>query len=109
VLRIEAASDGRPDLLKTLQVLKRDFSVERVLVEGGPTLNRALISAGLLDELFLTLAPKLLGGAASEAQTILSGDLPVPETLSLISAHLADDELFLRYAISRATSVHNST
>ena len=99
VLRIEAASDGRPDLLKTLQALKRDYAVERLLVEGGPTLNRALISAGLADELFLTLAPKLLGNPAAEAPTLLTGDLPTPQALSLVSVHLVADELFLRYSI----------
>ena len=106
LLRIEAASDGRPHLLKTLQSLKRDHAVERLLVEGGPTLNRAMISGGLVDELFLTLAPKLLGGGALGTQTILSGDLPAPKALRLISSHLASDELFLRYALSRTASTH---
>ncbi len=100
VLHIPTTGNGRPDLLKTLRALKRDHAVERLLVEGGPSLNRALISAGLVDELFLTLAPKLLGSCAPEARTILGGALPAPEDLRLISAHLAADELFLRYAIS---------
>jgi riboflavin-specific deaminase-like protein len=101
VIRIEANSGGRPDLSRTLQALKRDHAVERLLVEGGPTLNRALISAGLVDELFLTLAPKLLGSdTAQEARTILSGALPATVDLSLLSAHLVADELFLRYSVS---------
>ena len=35
----------------------RARGIERLLCEGGPTLNRALLAAGLLDELFLTLSP----------------------------------------------------
>ncbi len=104
VLRVTATSDGHPDLSKTLQVLKQDYAVERLLVEGGPTLNRALISAGLVDELFLTLAPKLLGSITTDARTILGGTLPAPEDLRILSAHLAADELFLHYAISRGDS-----
>jgi riboflavin biosynthesis pyrimidine reductase len=35
-----------------------------VLAEGGPSLNRDLSAAGLLDELCLTLSPLLLGGSS---------------------------------------------
>ena len=42
-----------------------------MLCEGGPTLNSYLLSAGLVDELWLTLNPKLAGGAA--ALTIVAG------------------------------------
>jgi 5-amino-6-(5-phosphoribosylamino)uracil reductase len=105
VLRIAATVAGRPDLSKTLQTLKRDYAVERLLVEGGPTLNRALISAGLVDEIFLTVAPKLLGnGVADEPRTILAGELLATVDLHLLSVHLAADELFLRYVISSSTS-----
>ena len=105
VLRIAATVAGRPDLSKTLQTLKRDYAVERLLVEGGPTLNRALISAGLVDEIFLTVAPKLLGnGVADEPRTILAGELLATVDLHLLSVHLAADELFLRYVISSTTS-----
>ncbi len=100
VLRVPAASDGRPDLMRALQALKKDYAVERLLVEGGPTLNWALISAGLVDELYLTVAPKLLGGIAQKSSTILDGALETTVELRLLSVHLASNELFLRYAIS---------
>ena len=76
--------------------------MDALLVEGGPALNYALVSAGLADELFLTLAPKLLGGTRDEALTMLEGPAvphlitPEPE---LISVYLSDNELFLRYAL----------
>ncbi len=38
-----------------------------MLCEGGPHLNGALLAAGVVDELFLTLAPKLGGGADPQA------------------------------------------
>ena len=55
-----------------------------ILCEGGPTLNSHLFAAGLVDELFLTLNPKVAGGAA--ALTIVAGrDLVEPAELELVS------------------------
>ncbi len=54
---------GRVDLAAALQDLARR-GINEVLVEAGRTLNGALLEAGLVDELVLYLAPKLLGDAA---------------------------------------------
>ncbi|MBV9598024.1 MAG: dihydrofolate reductase family protein, partial [Chloroflexi bacterium] len=45
--------------------------VRRVLCEGGPTLNSALFREQLIDEVFLTIAPKLLGG--EDPLTVIRG------------------------------------
>jgi riboflavin biosynthesis pyrimidine reductase len=67
-----------------------------VLAEGGPSLNAQLARAGLLDELCLTLAPRLAGGGA--AKRILDGQsLPAPADLTLRSLCEQDGFLFLRY------------
>ena len=52
------------DDLPRLMAQLREHGMRSVLCEGGPTLNSFLLAAGLVDELFLTLNPKLLGGAA---------------------------------------------
>jgi 2,5-diamino-6-(ribosylamino)-4(3H)-pyrimidinone 5'-phosphate reductase len=71
-----------------------------VLCEGGPTLNSFLLAAGLVDELFLTLNPKLLGGAS--AITIVAGrELVEPAELELVSLAEAAGELFTRWRIKR--------
>jgi riboflavin-specific deaminase-like protein len=102
VLRLPATPTGYPDLTRALQTLKCDYAVDRLLVEGGPRLNRSLIYEGLADELFVTVAPKLLGGTPSDIQTLLDGGLPTPEDLGLLSVYYgAADELFLRYAFCR--------
>ena len=103
VLGVPAGRDDYPDLVRALQTLKQEYSVGRLLVEGGPRLNRTLISCGLLDELFLTVAPKLLGATPDEIKAIIEGSIPVPEDLSLISIHLAGSEIFLRYTLSIPT------
>lgn len=102
VLRVPEDAEGRPDLRATLRALKGERGVQNLLVEGGPTLNRALVCAGLAREIFLTVAPKLLGDTREIARTILEGELVTQRELRLLSVYLAHDELFLRYAIAGA-------
>ena len=98
--RVPGNRPGNVNLAKALKMLKTDHAVDLLLVEGGPSLNHALICADLADELFLTLAPKLLGGTTNEGPAILKGPALAPRDVSLLSVHLAGDELFLRYALS---------
>jgi riboflavin biosynthesis pyrimidine reductase len=76
----------------------RARGVRALLCEGGPTLNRALLAAGVVDELFLTLTPLLAGNAA--APRIVEGeDLPHPTALQLAWVLRHGDELYLRYRL----------
>ncbi len=70
-----------------------------MLCEGGPTLNSTLLREGLVDELFLSLAPKLVGG--SRGPTIVAGEQGLPGTveLDLLSSLEAQGHLFLRYRV----------
>ena len=90
---VESGSQGRVDLPALLRELHEE-GVGAVLCEGGPRLHGALWSAGLVDELFLTIAPKLAGGAAPR---IVEGDLPGVEELELAWLLEQDGELFARY------------
>src|SRR5215217_948170 len=99
VTRVRTTASGGVDLARAIGMLKTEYGVNRLLVEGGPTLNHALISTRLADEIFITLAPMLLGTCDPETPAILGGPLNEPQNLQLISIYLADDELFLRYAL----------
>jgi 2,5-diamino-6-(ribosylamino)-4(3H)-pyrimidinone 5'-phosphate reductase len=92
---------GRVDLSELLRRLgERD--VERVLVEGGGELNWDFVLAGLVDELYVTIAPALLGGR--EAPTLLEGEgflMDDRVRLRLIEVDREGDELFCRYAVRR--------
>jgi riboflavin biosynthesis pyrimidine reductase len=104
VRRVPAAGYGSIDPAKALEILKAEYDIDLLLCEGGPTLNHALISANLADELFVTLAPMLVGGGTSEAPVIPIGWPDQPKKMHLLSVYLASDELFLRYALNPGVS-----
>jgi riboflavin biosynthesis pyrimidine reductase len=90
---------GGSGYFAALSVLRHEYGVRSLLVEGGPSLNQALVSSALVDELFLTFAPKLAGG---EAGNILSGGLfGGAVEMRLLSVYEADGELYLRYALEQ--------
>ncbi|MDQ3912188.1 MAG: RibD family protein [Actinomycetota bacterium] len=91
------------DLKMALKILKEGHAVDVLLVEGGPFLNYALVSSGLVDEFFLTLTPKFLGGELSDTVTALEGPALSLESSvrpEMVSIHLSGDELFLRYVLN---------
>jgi riboflavin biosynthesis pyrimidine reductase len=94
VADVVVAGTGGVDLRRALDALgHRGF--RHVLAEGGPTLNGELALAGVLDELCLTVSPKL---AAGDAKRILAGPpLPTPTGLELRSVLEDEGYLFLRY------------
>jgi riboflavin-specific deaminase-like protein len=85
---------GSVDLAAALRHLREEHGVRAVLCEGGPRLHAELESSGLVDDLFLTIAPKLAGGAAPR---IVEGELSGVERLELAWLLEEDGELFARY------------
>jgi riboflavin-specific deaminase-like protein len=89
---------GELTMTTALRRLRADHGVRLLLCEGGPTVFGALLREGLVDELFLTISPKLAGGGSGP--TISSG----PELSELVSLELLwaiehEGSLFLRYGI----------
>jgi riboflavin biosynthesis pyrimidine reductase len=84
------------ELAGVLRSLRRDHGVRSLLCEGGPILFSALLAEGLVDELFLTLAPTIVGG---NELGMTSGE-PLPDLISLrlVRALEHDGALFVRYA-----------
>jgi riboflavin-specific deaminase-like protein len=100
---VRCGRGGRLDLPAALGELRARFGVRTILCEGGPHLNAHLLAAGLVDELFLSLAPTLAGGEqADESLRIVAGvDLDPPAAMELVSAHEHESHLFLRYRVVR--------
>jgi riboflavin biosynthesis pyrimidine reductase len=88
-----------PDLCIALRRLHDEHGVRAIDCEGGPGLNATLVPAGLIDELHLVLAPKLVGGR--DPLTILRGpELDPPIDLALLSLHESGGYLFARYGMA---------
>jgi riboflavin-specific deaminase-like protein len=86
------------DLPLLMARLRAEHRVRSILCEGGPTLNSHLLVAGLVDELFLSLSPKLIGGA--DGLTIVAGRPMVePAGAQLVWLCEAEGELFTRWRI----------
>jgi riboflavin biosynthesis pyrimidine reductase len=99
---VRAERGGKLDLARALAELKQRFAVRSLLCEGGPHLNSHLLAAGLVDELLLSLSPKLAGAdrAGGEALGIVAGaQLEAPVELELVAVLASDSHLFLRYAV----------
>ena len=88
------------DPVEMMRYLRRERGIRALLCEGGPGLHGELQGAGLIDELFLTLAPLLTGG---DALRILEGELLEPAELELAWLLETEGELFCRYRRPGAT------
>ena len=86
------------DLATMLARLRTEHGVRSVLCEGGPNLNTSLLPAGLVDELFLTIAPALAGSAGSRS-IVDRAPLLEPVALELVWLLESQSQLFARYAL----------
>ncbi|MGC8634707.1 MAG: RibD family protein [Candidatus Limnocylindrales bacterium] len=102
-VRVEAVSAGDSVAPAELLGLLHRRGARLVLCEGGPHLLASLLGAGAVDELFLTLAPQLLGrSAGSERLGLVEGlawDPAGAPWWQLRSIRRDDAHLFLRYAL----------
>ena len=93
---------------RTLSWLRKKWNVKRLLCEGGGELNDALFRVRLVDELHLTVCPKIFGGrrAPTIAEGIGFGKLSATENFELKSARRAADEIFLTF-VKRPPATRN--
>jgi len=89
---------GELTLTTMMRRLRSSYDVRSLLCEGGPTLFGALLQEDLVDELFLSLAPKLTGGGTAPA--ISAGpELAELRPLSIQWTLELGATLYLRYAL----------
>lgn len=88
------------DLAVMLRILRSTYRVRMVVCEGGPRLFRALLEIGAVDELHLTWAPLIFGGAKAPTLTGLPGRfLPATIHCRLRKMEVKGNECFLSYSL----------
>ena len=83
-----------------LAELRERFGVEHVVCEGGPSLNGALATEGLIEELFLAVSPMLVGDVADGSAVVRGGAPPSPVHLELRMLLGSGSGLYGRYVAS---------
>ena len=100
--RAEIISVGQKnvDLEKLLAELKK-MGIDRLMVEGGATLNWGLISKGLVDEIYTFIGNIIIGG--SSAPTLADGEGCISDfcRLELISCEKLEDGVLIRWKVSQ--------
>ena len=76
-----------------------DDGVTNLLLEGGPTLTGAMLDAGLVDEAWVFIAPKVLGDATGKSAVLGRSCTRIDEaqTLQLENIERLDNDIWLRY------------
>lgn len=108
--RVQVVDVGRQaEIISAQAILRAVGRVRRcdvILTEGGPQLLGVFLGGHLLDELFLTLAPQIVGRDEQHMRPgLVMGQLFAPEHPmwgELVSVKLGESHLFLRYKFATA-------
>jgi riboflavin-specific deaminase-like protein len=105
---VKICGEKEIDFRRAFRWLRRKWKVHRLLCEGGGELNDALFQAGLVDELHLTVCPKIFGGQHAPTIADGAGSLTLSDAAQfrLKSFKRVGDEVFLVFGRSakRATT-----
>lgn len=103
---IISAGEKTVNLEKLLLELKAR-GINRIMVEGGATLNWGLISSGLVDEIYTFIGNIIIGG--KNAPTLVDGDGCTGGfcKLELISCERLEEGVLIRWKVQRQKDVHN--
>lgn len=95
---IIAAGDKTVDLERLLAELK-NRGINRLMVEGGATLNWGLISRGLVDEIYTFIGNIIIGGKC--APTLVDGEGCIGEfcKLKLISCEKLEEGVLIKWKV----------
>ena len=97
-LIVERVPGDELDLVAGVERLRSRHEVRAMLLEGGPTLLAAMLAVGLVDELFLSVAPLLVEG--DEPSLVEGTALERSPALDLVSVLVHESFLFLRYRVT---------
>ena len=94
------SGDKRVDLSLLMSYLHEE-GIEKLMLEGGATLNFSMITAGLIDEIRICVAPMVVGGA--NAKTFFDGEgfdlMDDAVRLELTDSYTLGKDLILTYKV----------
>jgi riboflavin-specific deaminase-like protein len=94
--------EERVNLAEMLRTLRAKHGVRRLVCEGGAQVLRSLLAEQLVDELHVTICPRIFGGSKAPTLTGIAGEyLPTSIQLELREMEIVDAECFLRYRVVR--------
>ncbi len=99
---IRILGKNRVDLNKMLRILS-DLGVKKLMIEGGGTVNFEFLKEGLVDELYVAVAPRIFGGIT--APTLVDGrgfNADKAVDLKLLGAENLHDLLVLKYEVKNS-------
>lgn len=87
--------------LKMLMIYLHEEGIDKLMLEGGSTLNFSMIKAGLIDEISICVAPMVVGGV--NAKTFFDGEgfntMDESVKLKLIDYYRLDKDFILNYKV----------
>ena len=94
------SGDKRVDLVSLMSYLHEE-GIEKLMLEGGATLNFSMIKAGLIDEIRICVAPMVVGGV--NAKTFFDGEgfdtMDEAIRLELVDSFNLGKDLILTYKV----------
>ncbi len=100
VAEVHCVGEATVDFRCVVQILGEVYQVKQLLIEGGGQVNFDLFRAGLINEVYLTLCPKIIGGRY--IVTSVEGDgfdfLDIVD-VELLDHCVVDNEIFLHYRV----------
>jgi riboflavin biosynthesis pyrimidine reductase len=97
-----AVMGEQPTTCRAWLDLLYERGLQTILNEGGPTLFGQLLAENLINELFLTISPKLFGRVPSDGRKSLVASVDLQgRAMDLVSARRHESYLFLRYRLAQ--------
>jgi riboflavin biosynthesis pyrimidine reductase len=89
------------DLKRVLETLRRELRIEKLLLEGGGSINGSFLAADLIDELSIVLAPIADGSVGTPTLFDAKDGAGLPRYMKLLSCEKRGDFVWLRYRTKR--------
>ncbi len=108
LLAVEADGDGHVDL-KALMKALGEKKIDGILLEGGSELNFSALRAGIVSEVHVYIAPKMVGGMAAKSPVSGAGIERMEDCIRLSKPEISffEPDLLLKYRVLEAAIEKN--